>query len=324
MAPLSSPADASLQGKSVLITGGAGFIGSHLAEELIKQGCTVRVLDDFSEGKKENVAFLKKEQIIKASVLDQKAVEAAMKDMEIVFHEAAQTSVQRSLQEPLLTNNTNVIGTLQVLMAARKAGVRKLILASSAAVYGNAGKRQCAEDMQPSPLSPYAASKASAEAYCTMYHHLYGLKTVCLRYFNVYGPRQDPRSEYTSVIQRFRECFAAGKQPTIFGDGEHVRDFVHVYDVVKANLLAAAGNVRGTAINIASGNAVTINSLINIFQEVTGKNLQPSHQEPRAGDIRYSLASIEKAKRLFGFAPSVSLRDGIQTLMNQSLMKRVI
>jgi len=314
-----APASSSIEGKTVLVTGGAGFIGSHLVEELMKRGCDVRVLDDFSSGKPENLTSLKKDAIIKGDVTDIAQVEMTMKGVDIVFHEAAQTSVQRSIREPVFTNQANVIGTLHVLMAARKAGVKKIVLASSAAVYGNVGESPCREEMQPSPLSPYAASKASAEAYCMMYHHLYGMATVCLRYFNVYGPRQDPASEYASVIPKFQSCFAASRRPTVFGDGKQSRDFVFISDVVKANMLAAERAVSGECINIASGTRVTVSELVKAFQGVTGKHLGPEYAPSRPGDIRHSVADIRKAKRLLGFSPAVSLYDGLrQTMKNAS------
>lgn len=310
-------ASSSIEGKTVLVTGGAGFIGSHLVEELMKRGCDVRVLDDLSSGKPKNLAALRKDAIIKGDITDPTKVEMAMKGVDIVFHEAAQTSVQRSIREPVLTNSINVLGTLQVLMAARKAGVKKVILASSAAVYGDPGK-PCVESMQPMPLSPYAASKASAESYCMMYQHLYGMATVCLRYFNVYGPRQDPASEYASVIPKFQSCFAAGKRPTVFGDGKQSRDFVFISDVVKANILAAEMDVAGKCINIASGTMATVNDLVKTFQDVTGKRLEPEHAPPRPGDIRHSAADIRKAKRLLGFSPTISLHDGLRQTMGST------
>jgi len=311
-------ASSSIDGKTVLVTGGAGFIGSHLVEELMKRGCDMRVLDDFSSGKPENLSSLRKDAIIKGDVTDLVKVEMVMKDVDIVFHEAAQTSVQRSIREPILTNQANVIGTLHVLMAARKAGVKKVILASSAAVYGDPGK-PCVESMQPVPLSPYAASKASAEAYCMMYYHLYGMATVCLRYFNVYGPRQDPASEYASVIPRFAACFAAGKRPTVFGDGRQSRDFVFISDVVKANMLAAERDVSGECINIASGTRVTVSELVKAFRDVTGKQLEPEHAPPRPGDIQHSVADIRKAKKLLGFSPAISLYDGLRQTMENNI-----
>lgn len=304
-----------LAGRRILVTGGAGFIGSHIAEKLSRQGCKVNVLDDFTAGKMENLSFLKSEAIIRGSVTDQKAIEEAMYDAEIVFHEAAETSVQRSIKEPLRTNQINTVGTLHVLMAARKLDIKRMIIASSAAVYGDVGNIPCEENMQPSPLSPYASSKASAEAYSMMYHHLYGMDTVCLRYFNVYGKRQDPASEYAGVIARFAECFKKGKRPTLFGDGNQARDFVHVHDVVKANMQAAIAPKKalgGECVNIASGQAITINALLKLFQEITGKKMTPQQKQARTGDIYHSVADIQKAATLLGFRPQVTLQEGLR------------
>jgi len=300
------------EGGKVLVTGGAGFIGSHLVKELVKQGASVRVLDDFSTGQRENLAG--DIEVIEGSVTDAQAVASAVQDIDIIFHEAAQTSVPQSISNAQFTNDTNVRGTLHVLMAARKADVKKVIFASSAAIYGDIGNQLCNEAMQPLPLSPYAASKSSGEIFCSMYHHLYGLDTVCLRYFNVFGPGQR-LSNYAGVITAFINCFRSGSSLTIFGDGQQSRDFVHVRDVVQANLLAAEKNVTGQCINIASGKSTTITELLSLFQEITGKTIEPTMQPSRTGDIQYSLADISKAKQVLDFSPTLSVKERLVEML---------
>jgi len=294
----------------VVVTGGCGFIGSHLAEELAKE-YEVVVIDDLSTGKLENLAESKNIKFIKGSITDLNLLKTVFKDAECIFHQAAIPSVQRSVEDPIKTNNVNVAGTLNVLVAARDCDVNKVVYASSSSVYGDTPKLPKREDMSPKPKSPYAVSKLAAEQYCRAFSEVYGIKTVCLRYFNVYGPRQDPHSEYAAVIPRFITRVINNKPPVIYGDGEQTRDFTFVKDVVKANILAMNNNAEGI-FNIASGRRISINELAKKIIELVGKNLNPVHIDPRPGDIRHSLADISLAKEKLGYKPEYNLEEGLK------------
>jgi len=297
----------------VLVTGGAGFIGCHLAEELGGRGYHVIILDDLSTGKMENIEeLLKKDNVefIRASITDLPLLQKLFEAVEYVFHQAAVPSVPRSIENPIASHEVNVTGTLNVLLAARDNGVKKVIYASSSSVYGDTPSLPKREDMSPNPQSPYAVTKLAGEYYCRVFHEVYGLSTVCLRYFNVYGPRQDPNSQYAAVIPRFISNVWQGSAPIIFGNGEQTRDFTFVKDAVEANILAAESNATG-AFNLGTGESITINDLAKLVITIIGKKMEPIHQEPRAGDIRHSLADISKAKT-FGYKPKYSLDKGLK------------
>jgi len=300
--------------RSALVTGGAGFIGGHIVERLCADGWRVRVLDDFSSGKAENLAKVDgRIELLRGDVRDADLLAKAVHGMEVVFHEAAMASVPKSVAEPILTNSVNVGGTLAVLDAARLAGVRRVVYAASSSAYGDAPGLPKVETMPVDLLSPYALQKHAGESYCRLYTQLYGLETVALRYFNVYGPRQDPKSEYAAVIPKFITACLRGESPTIFGDGEQTRDFVMVYDAVQANLLAAdAPGAAGRVFNVAAGRRTSLNDLITVIREQTGAKAQPRHAPPREGDVRDSVASLESTRALLGYEPRVALRDGLR------------
>lgn len=304
-----------------LITGGCGFIGSHLCEELVKQGHTVRVLDNLASGYRRNIEPLGDAvEFIEGDVRNAAQVKSAVAGVRGVFHEAALVSVFDSVQRPADNHDINATGTLNVLQASREAGVKRLVIASTAAAYGNDPELPKREDMRPQPESPYAVAKVMGEHYLRIYASLYGLPTVVLRYFNVFGPRQDPKSPYSGVISRFCDDVRTGRQPTIFGDGRQTRDFVFVKDVVQANLLAMSERVegRGQIYNVASGRTASLLDLLAILSRLTGRNLQPEHKPARAGDIRHSAASIDKATRELGYQPQFALDRGLEALL-QSL-----
>jgi UDP-glucose 4-epimerase len=300
--------------RSALVTGGAGFIGGHLVERLCADGWRVRVLDDFSSGKPENLAAVDgRIELLRGDIRDADLLAKAVHGMEVVFHEAAMASVPKSVAEPILTNSVNVGGTLAVLDAARLAGVRRVVYAASSSAYGDAPGLPKVETMPVDLLSPYALQKHAGESYCRLYTQLYGLETVALRYFNVYGPRQDPKSEYAAVIPKFITACLRGESPTIFGDGEQTRDFVMVYDAVQANLLAAdAPGAAGRVFNVAAGRRTSLNELIAVIREQTGAKAQPRHAPPREGDVRDSVASLESTRALLGYEPRVALREGLR------------
>lgn len=297
-----------------LITGGAGFIGSHLVERLVRDGQHVRVLDNLSTGKWENIEpFLAAVEFITGDIRDLKVVQQAVEGVDYVLHQAAVPSVPRSVKDPLVTNSANVDGTLNILIAARDAGVKRVVYASSSSVYGDTPILPKREEMRPTPRSPYAVSKLAGELYCQVFYHVYGLETVALRYFNVFGPRQDPKSQYAAVVPKFITALLRGEPPTIFGDGEQSRDFTYVENVVEANLLAAkAPGVAGQVFNIACGERLTVNQLAAILSEIIGVNLEPEHVPPRPGDVRYSLADISKARKLLGYEVKVDVREGLE------------
>ncbi|MHC1566277.1 MAG: SDR family oxidoreductase [Candidatus Syntropharchaeia archaeon] len=297
----------------VVITGGCGFIGSNLAHELMNEN-EVIVIDDLSTGRIENIANLKNSEnfkFVRGSITDLNLLKQVFKDVDYVFHQAAIPSVQRSVENPIATNEANINGTLNVLLAARDSGVKKVIYASSSSVYGDTPILPKREDMKPNPKSPYAVSKLVGEYYCKVFSEVYGLKTVCLRYFNVYGPKQDPYSEYAAVIPRFITRALNDQPPVIFGDGNQTRDFTFVKDVVKANILAMEKNVEGV-FNIACGNRISIKELANKILEIMGLKLSPVCDKPRPGDIRHSLADISLARERLGYVPEYDLEKGLE------------
>jgi len=301
--------------RRALVTGGAGFIGSHLAAGLLGEGWRVRVLDDFSSGRESNLADVADAlDLIRGDVRDEATLARAVAGVDVVFHQAAVASVPRSIAEPLRTNSINLDGTLQVLEAARRAGVRRVVYAASSSAYGNSEELPKVETMTPEPLSPYALQKLAGEFYCRLYASLYRLETVSLRYFNIFGPRQDPKSEYAAVIPRFICAALAGEGATIYGDGEQTRDFIFVRDAVRANLLAAdAERASGSVINIATGRRTSLNALWQAIREITGVTASSRHSAPRAGDVRDSVADLSLARELLGFEPSVELREGLRS-----------
>jgi UDP-glucose 4-epimerase len=302
-----------------LVTGGAGFIGSHLVERLLADGGRVRVLDDFSTGKPGNLPDSSDLEVITGNVGSYDTAGKAMQGVEIVFHEAAVASVPRTIDDPLGSQRTNYQGTLNILESARQEGVKRVVFAASAAAYGDDPGLPKTESMPVKPLSPYAVDKLASEHACQVYHRLYGLETVCLRYFNVFGPRQDPSSPYSGVISVFAERLISGEQPVIYGDGSQTRDFVYVTDVVDANIQAATVEAAaGKVINIATGNTVTLNELLEIMCGICGLEFQPVYADERPGDIRHSAAAIDRARDLLEWQPVVTLDDGLAALL-QSL-----
>ncbi len=301
-----------------LVTGGAGFIGSHIVEELLRRGQSVRVIDNFSEGKRENLQFpdLYRSsfdcQIIEGDICDIDTCLAAVKGVDYVLHQAALRSVPRSVARPVQTNETNVKGTLNILLAARDAGVKRVVYASSSSVYGDAADLPQRESQIPSPCSPYAASKLAGEHYCQVFTKIYGLQTVSLRYFNVFGPRQDPTSQYATVIPLFIQTALQDKALEIHGDGRQFRDFTYVSNVVEANLLAAAApGIAGEIFNVACGEQHSILDLADTIGAILNKKLVRYHTGPRVGDVRHTLADISKARRLLGYAGTVTFFEGI-------------
>lgn len=295
-----------------LVTGGAGFIGSHIVDRLLADGYTVRVLDNFSTGKLENLPQHHKLEVLTGDVGDFGAVLKASRDVKLVFHEAAVASVPRTVGDPLGSQRTNYLGTLNVLEAARQSGVTRVVIAASAAAYGDLPELPKREDMPLKPLSPYATDKIASEHACQVYQLLYGLDTACLRYFNVYGPRQDPSSPYSGVISRFADCLARGEVPNIFGDGGQTRDFVYVSDVVEANMRAAhVPGAAGEVFNIATGNACSLNDLLQTLCALRGEAFAPVYKSERAGDIRHSCADVSKASAILDWSALVDLEHGL-------------
>ena len=305
--------------KTALVTGGAGFIGSHLAEELARQRYQVIILDNLSTGKMENIEpLLKKENVefIQDSITDLPVLQKLFKGVDYVFHQAALARVPRSIDDPLSANEVNITGTLNVLLAARDNKVRKVIYAASSSVYGGNPHLPQVEDMPPNPLSPYALGKLAGEYYCTIFSQIYGLPSACLRYFNVYGPRQDPYSQYATVITAFIGRLSQNLPPIIHGDGEQSRDLTFIADVVQANILAAENNAEGIY-NIGSGDNITINRLAEIILNLMQKDLKPVYEKPRPGDPRQTMADISKA-RGFGYEPKWTLEDGIKKTIEET------
>ncbi len=297
-----------------LVTGAAGFIGSHITEALVAQGDRVKVLDNFATGKRENLApFLDKIELIEGDLRNPEDVRKAVEGVEIIFHEGALPSVPKSVEDPIGSNESNITGTLNLLVAARDADVRRVVYAASSSAYGDSPALPKEETMTPAPLSPYATQKYVGELYCRNFYDLFGLETVALRYFNVFGPRQDPASQYAAVIPKFITALAAGKPPTIYGDGEQSRDFTYIENVVRANLLAArAEGVAGEMMNFACGERYTLNQILEMLQKIMKTDIQPVFADPRPGDVKHSLADTRKSRELLGYTPHVSLEEGLK------------
>ena len=300
--------------KLALVTGGAGFIGSHLVEGLLARGVAVRVLDNFATGRLENLAAVTgKIELLEGDVSNLTTVRSAVRKVDVVFHEAALPSVERSVKNPLESNEVNITGTLNVLLASRDEGVQRVVFAASSAAYGNSPVLPKEETMTAEPLSPYAISKLAAEQYARVFYELYGLSTISLRYFNVFGPRQDPTTQYAGVIAKFITCALEGKPFPIFGDGEQSRDFTYVSNVVDANLLAAEAKLTGAPMmNIAYGERASLNQIVDMLNELTGQNLPTQYGPERSGDVRHSHASLKRAKEMLGYAPKVDLLEGLR------------
>lgn len=298
---------------NALITGGAGFIGSHIASRLIADGHEVRVLDNFSTGSRSNLALFDGEfELIEGDMQSYERAHNAVQGCEVVFHQAALPSVPRSIQDPLTSNAANVVGTLNILLASRDSGVRRVVFASSSSIYGADRTLPKQEDRAPMPISPYAVAKLASEGYCRSFSEVYGLETVALRYFNVFGPRQDPLSQYAAVIPRFITALLEGKAPVVFGDGEQSRDFTYIDNVVDANLRAAdAAGVSGQTFNVACGERISLNRLLDEIRAIVGSEVEASYLDPRQGDVKHSLADISRARDQLGFAPLVDFNEGL-------------
>jgi nucleoside-diphosphate-sugar epimerase len=303
-----------------LVAGGAGFIGSNIVEALLKRGDDVSILDDFSSGRRENLektadwsGGADRSTVIEGDMRDARTCAAAVDGAEFVIHLAAVPSVQRSVENPLMTNDVNVAGTLQLLEAARQAGVQRFVFASSSSLYGESETLPKIETMAPDPISPYGLQKLCGETYCRLYYRLYGLPTIALRYFNVFGPRQNPRSQYAAVIPLFIEAAKGARTATVFGDGEQTRDFTYVDNVIQANLKAceAPESACGSAYNIACGDRISLNQLLIRIGRVLGCEVKATHERPRPGDIRHSLASIDLAAQELGYRPEIGLDEGL-------------
>jgi nucleoside-diphosphate-sugar epimerase len=299
----------------VLVTGGAGFIGSNIAAALASKGARVRIIDNLSTGYAENLEDINGSiDFVEASVADEDALHSVLEDVELVFHEAAIPSVPRSVKDPRSTHAASVDATFQLLLACRERRVKRVIYAASSSAYGDQPVLPKREDMLPDPLSPYAVAKLVGEYYCQVFTRVYGLETISLRYFNVFGPRQDPSSQYSGVISRFISALLRDQRPVIYGTGEQSRDFTYIDNVVDANLKAAETNRGiGSIINVANGQRISLNQLLSEVKELTGKtDLEAEYQKPRAGDVMHSLADISRARELLGFEPRVDLREGLQ------------
>lgn len=297
-----------------LVTGGAGFIGSNLVGALLEKQHTVRVLDNFSTGKRENIApYTENIEVVEGDIIRYHTVREAMEGIEVVLHEAALPSVPRSVKDPLSSNEVNVTGTLNILYAAKDAGVRRVVYASSSSVYGDTPELPKHEEMVPNPLSPYAVSKLAAETYCRVFARIYGLETVCLRYFNVFGPRQDPHSQYSAVIPKFISAMLRGESPVVFGDGEQTRDFTFVDNVIAANLKAATATVEeGLTVNCACHDRISVNGLVDQINAILGTKIRAEYKPRRQGDILHSYAAIDKAAKMLGYNPLVEFATGLR------------
>ena len=314
-----------------LVTGGAGFIGSNICKELISQGWFVRVVDNLLTGKKSNLAsVIDKIDFIQADMGDAEVAQSAMKDIDVVLHQGALPSVPRSVDDPAATHKHCVDATFTLLLAARDAGIKRFVYAASSSAYGDTPTPPKAglirsralpwpkvETMTPMPLSPYAVAKLVGEYYCSVFYEVFGLETISLRYFNVFGPHQDPASEYAAAIPAFVTAILKDKPPTIYGDGEQSRDFTYIDNVVEANLLAArAKQTKGEVINVACGEAVTVNAIIALINELLGKDIKPNYTDPRPGDVKHSLADITLARKLIGYKSKVPFKQGLQLAIN--------
>ncbi len=298
-----------------LITGGAGFIGSNIAIELLRQKQEVVLLDNMITGRKDNISEISdKAEFIEGDIRDINTVKKACENVDYVLHQAALPSVQKSINNPILTNDININGTLNVLEAARDAKVKRVVYAASSSAYGDTVTLPKKEDMKINPISPYAVSKAVGELYCRVYSQVFGLDTVSIRYFNVFGPKQDPESHYAAVIPKFIKALIENRSPTIYGDGEQTRDFTYIKNVVNANILAAKASnpLNGEVMNVACGKRISLNQLVEMLNSIIGKNIEPVYEDERAGDIKHSLADISKAKRLINYSPTYDIDEGLK------------
>jgi nucleoside-diphosphate-sugar epimerase len=298
----------------VLVTGGAGFIGSHTVDRLLTDGHDVRVLDNFATGRRENLLeVLPDVELVEGDLRSYERVSNAVRSCEIVLHEGALPSVPRSVQDPLTSHATNVTGTLNVLLASRDAGVKRVVYASSSSVYGAGPELPKHEGLAPQPISPYAVAKLAGEGFCRSFWEVFGLETVALRYFNVFGPRQDPLSQYAAVIPNFITALMDGRAARVFGDGEQSRDFTHVGNVVEGNMLAMdAEGVAGKVFNVAAGQRTSLNELLQVLERLSGRHVNPNYEEARPGDVRHSQADISAAERELGYRPRVSVEQGLR------------
>jgi nucleoside-diphosphate-sugar epimerase len=300
--------------ESFLVTGGAGFIGSNICRRLVSQGCFVRVVDNLLTGKKSNLdGIIDKVEFIEADMGDNEVAREAMRDIDVVLHQGAIPSVPRSVEDPALTHKHCVDATFTLLLAARDARIKRFVYASSSSAYGDSPTLPKTETMVADPLSPYAAAKLAGEHYCKVFYTAFGLETISLRYFNIFGPYQDPTSQYAAAISAFVTAILKDKRPTVYGDGQQSRDFTYVDNVVEANLLAArAKETKGRVVNIACGKRVTINAIIELINELLGKDIKPTYAAPRPGDVKHSLADIRLAKKVISYKPVVDFRAGLQ------------
>ena len=303
-----------IKGKRFAVTGGTGFIGSNIVIELVRNNNEVVVIDNLLTGKFNNISGVMDQiRFVEGDIQDLDLLKREFIDIDYILHQAALPSVPRSVDDPIASNQNNVDGTLNVLVAARDAGVKRVVYAASSSAYGNSPSLPKKEDMKPDPLSPYAITKLVGEQYCKVFYELYGLETVSLRYFNVFGPHQDPNSQYAAVIPKFITAMLNDESPVIFGDGEQSRDFTYVQNNVDANLLACeVAGAAGKMFNIASGKRITLNQLIATLNEIIGKNLEPIYTKPRSGDIMHSLADITLAREILGYKPRYGFEDGLK------------
>ena len=301
-----------------LVTGGAGFIGSNICKKLVSQNCFVRVVDNLLTGKKSNLTdIIDKIEFIEADMGDEQVAKAAMKDIDVVLHQGALPSVPLSVDSPAATHKHCVDATFTLLLAARDSGVKRFVYAASSSAYGDTPTLPKVESMIPAPLSPYAVGKLTGEYYCSVFYHVYHLETISLRYFNVFGPYQNPKSQYAAAIPAFVTSIIKNESPTIYGDGEQSRDFTYIDNVVEANLLAARAEItQGQVINIACGYAITVNEIVDMINQFLGKDIKPIYTDPRPGDVKHSLADITSAHNLIGYEPAVSFEQGLQKAIN--------
>lgn len=306
-----------------LVTGGAGFIGSNIVTELLKQGYEVKVLDNFSSGKRENIKSFEKDiELIEGDIRSYHIVQEAVRGVEVVLHQAALPSVPRSIKDPITTNEVNVNGTLNILEASVSANVRRVVYASSSSVYGDNPVLPKNESMLPNPLSPYAVSKLAGEKYCSVFSKIYGLETIALRYFNVFGPNQDPSSQYSAVIPKFIRDIMNDKRPVIYGDGEQSRDFTYVSNIVKANILSSVSKCdSGIAMNCACSDQITLNDLVKNINKNLGRDMKAVYEKPRAGDIKHSFADIRLAIKEINYNPEINFEDGLKLTIESYLPK---
>ncbi len=309
-----------------LVTGGAGFIGSNIVKYLVaKDGVEVRVLDDLSSGKEKNLHDIKDQiDFIQGDIKDKECAKKAVSGVDYILHLAAVPSVPRSVAEPVLTNEANINGTLNMLIAAKDEGVKRFVFSSSSSLYGDAPVMPKVETMLPMPISPYAVQKITGEYYCSVFYKLFGLKTISLRYFNVFGPSQDPESEYAAVIPKFITMILEGKNPTIFGDGEQSRDFTYVENIIKANVMMCEKELDGCygeAFNVACNQSISLNDLVKDMNKILGKNIEPVYLDERQGDVKHSLAGIDKVRDKTGYVPAITVNEGLKMTIDWYVKK---